>query len=359
MNLALSLGRKSLGNTWPNPSVGCIIALSNQIVGRGRTGVGGRPHAETVAIEQAGKKTIGATAYVSLEPCSHVGKTSPCASAIISSGIKRVLTPIIDPDPRVSGNGIKALKEAGLEVHLVSEFEADAEQIIRGFIYRLKKKRPYITLKIATSLDGKLATGSGESKWISNSFSRSRVQLLRTQSDAILVGSGTILKDQPTLKASGNLSSCCQPLSIYLDAKLSLTLIGGKKLPDVVIHGPEIIAENKAKLEASSIHLIEVPILEKKLDLISATAALADFGVTNLLVEGGGQLASNLLKNDLIDRIVHYETGLILGSDGVPSFGRVFDKKSVLDKFPRFKLQSVRKLHNDVETIWDSFENLN
>ncbi len=194
MRAALVLARRGLGNVWPNPAVGCVLVSDGRVVGRGWTQPGGRPHAETEALRRAGTLARGATAYVSLEPCSHWGRTSPCANALIAAGVRRVVAALEDPDPRVSGSGITRLREAGIAVETVFG-AAEAAEINAGFLTRQRLGRPLVTLKLATSLDGKIATAAGESQWITGVSARAYAHKLRAEHDAIMVGTGTVLTD--------------------------------------------------------------------------------------------------------------------------------------------------------------------
>ncbi len=198
MRAALALARRGLGRTWPNPAVGCVLVKEGRVVGRGWTQRGGRPHAEAEALRRAAGAAKGATAYVSLEPCSHHGKTPPCAEALIAAGISRAVIAMEDPDPRVAGRGLGALREAGIEV-TPGIGEAEAREINEGFFLRLEKNRPLVTLKLAMTLDGRIATRTGESRWITGEPARARSHLLRAQHDGVMVGSGTVLADDPLL----------------------------------------------------------------------------------------------------------------------------------------------------------------
>ena len=198
MRAALGLARRGLGTVWPNPSVGCVLVKDGHVVGRGWTQRGGRPHGETEALRRAGAAANGATAYVTLEPCSHWGKTPPCADALIAAGLRRVVVALEDPDPRVAGAGIEALRKAGLAVE-TGLCTAEAAELNAGFLRRIRSGRPLVTLKLATSLDGRIATAAGESRWITGPQSRESAHLLRATHDAILVGTATVLADDPEL----------------------------------------------------------------------------------------------------------------------------------------------------------------
>src|SRR5689334_12557487 len=198
MRAALALARRGLGSAWPNPAVGCVLVNDGAVVGRGWTQPGGRPHGETEALARAGEAARGATAYVSLEPCCHWGRTPPCTDALIARGVGRVVIALEDPDRRVAGAGIRQLCEAGLDVE-VGLCAAEAAEVNAGFLSRLRNGRPFVTLKLATSLDGRIATGSGESQWITGPPARDRAHSLRATHDAIMVGTGTVIADDPQL----------------------------------------------------------------------------------------------------------------------------------------------------------------
>ncbi len=198
MRTALELARRGVGNVWPNPAVGCVLVNGGRVVGRGWTQPSGRPHAETEALRRAGDLACGATAYVSLEPCSHWGRTPPCADALIAAGVRRVVVALEDPDPRVSGSGIRRLGEAGIRVD-IGVSAAQAAEINAGFLTRQRLRRPLVTLKLATSLDGKIATAAGESQWITGAPARAYAHKLRAEHDAVMVGTGTALADDPQL----------------------------------------------------------------------------------------------------------------------------------------------------------------
>src|SRR5579872_6272521 len=221
MRASLGLARRGLGNTWPNPAVGCVLVREGRVVGRGWTQAGGRPHAEAEALARAGRAARGATAYVTLEPCSHHGKTPPCAEALIAAGIARVVAAIEDPDPRVSGRGIARLKEAGITVE-TGPCADEAVELNAGFLCRVKHGRPLVTLKLATSLDGRIATASGESRWITGAAARERAHLLRATQDAVLVGTGTALADDPQLTCRLPGLEDRSPVRVVIDRNLRL-----------------------------------------------------------------------------------------------------------------------------------------
>ena len=242
LKLALSLGRQGLGQCWPNPSVGCVLVKDGLIIGRGRTAPGGRPHAERVALAQAGEAARGATAYVSLEPCSHHGHTPPCAEGLIEAGVARVVAAIEDPDPRVSGRGFEMLRAAGVQV--VSGLCAEeAEADLAGFLTRVRHGRPYVTLKLATSFDGRIATASGHSQWITGPAARAWVHGARARHDAVMVGAGTARADDPMLTVR-DMGVAHQPVRVVVSRRLDIPLMSklaktARDVPVWLCHGPD------------------------------------------------------------------------------------------------------------------------
>ena len=359
MGAALTLARRGLGRVWPNPAVGCVLvardAERSTVVGRGWTQPGGRPHAETEALARAGDRARGATAYVTLEPCSHHGKTPPCADALIAAGVRRVVAAIEDPDPRVSGRGIAKLRGAGLEVSLGVGAE-EARGINAGFLTRIARGRPMVSLKMATSLDGKIALASGESRWITGSEARQRTHLLRATHDAILVGTGTAAADDPQLTCRLSGLEDRSPPRIVLDRSLRLSL--GARLFDNaastwVIHGP---GADPGRLRAlrqrkNDIELLEVAFgSEGKLDLAALFALLAQRGLTRVLVEGGGKLAAGLLRAGLVDRLYCFRAGGLIGGDGRPAIEAL--GLETLAQMARFRLRDSTPAGEDVMEIW-------
>ena len=268
LKLAIRHGHRSIGMTWPNPPVGCIIVKDNKIIGRGSTGENGIPHAEIKALKEAGEFSKNSDLYCSLEPCSHHGKTPPCVDEIIKNKISRVIIPFLDPNPLVKGNGIKVLKEAGIKVVILKELEQKAYELIKGFNYFIQKKRPFITLKIATSLDGMISTKHGTSKWISNSFSRERVQYLRYINDAILVGTNTAKKDKPSLKIRNGLKIYKQPKRCFIDTKLSLEPKDLNSSPDYIFYSSKLSPQKKLKWDDYKTTLIQIKNKNDHLDVV-------------------------------------------------------------------------------------------
>jgi len=359
MGAALGLARRGLGRVWPNPAVGCVLVARHDgrsvVVGRGWTQPGGRPHAETEALTRAGNLARGATAYVTLEPCSHHGKTPPCAEALIAAGVRRVVAAIEDPDPRVSGRGIARLREAGLEVSLDVGAEV-AREINAGFLTRIARGRPMVALKLATSLDGRIALANGESRWITGSEARQRAHLLRATHDAILIGTGTAAADDPQLACRLSGLENRSPLRIVLDRSLRLSpaarLFDGAA-PTWVVHGPNAESGRVRLLrqKKNDIDLLEVALGgDGRLDLATLFAVLAQRGLTRVLVEGGGMVAAALLRAGLVDRLYWFRAGGLIGDDGRPAVEAL--GLEALGQATRFHRHDSILCGEDIMEIW-------
>ena len=355
MRAALALARRSLGRTWPNPSVGCVIVRDGRVIARGRTQEGGRPHAEADAIAHAGEPLKGATVYVSLEPCSHHGRTPPCADALVAAGVARVVSALEDPDPRVKGQGHARLKEAGIAVE-VGEGAAQAAEINAGFLLRVLEGRPLFHLKLASSLDGRIATASGESRWITGEAARADGQRLRATHDAILVGSGTAAADDPDLTCRLPGLAGRSPLRIVLDSKARLSPTSklattARQVPVWLVCTSAAPAAAREMLNEAGVEIVEVSAGgDGRVDVAAAGQALGARGLTRVLVEGGGQVAAAFLKAGLVDRISSYRAGLVLGGDGRSAVGELGFNR--LDFAPRFRLVSARSLAGDTLESW-------
>jgi diaminohydroxyphosphoribosylaminopyrimidine deaminase / 5-amino-6-(5-phosphoribosylamino)uracil reductase len=353
MRRALSLARRGLGRVWPNPAVGCVIVRDGRIVGRGWTQPGGRPHAEVVALAQAGDAAKGATAYVTLEPCAHHGKTPPCAEALISAGIARVVCALGDPDPRVDGGGFDMLRAAGIAVKTgLCEDEARADQA--GFLSRVTRGRPMLTLKLASSFDGRIATASGESQWITGPEARRHVHAMRASHDAVMVGAGTARDDDPSLTVRG-LGVDHQPVRVVLSRHLDMPLDSqlartAREVPLWICHGRRAAPELIAAWQGIGATLITVDEVQATLDPGSVLQALGDRGLTRVYCEGGGGLAASLLGAGLVDELVGYGAGLAIGAEGRPSLAAM--GLSRLTEAPRFDLIECRDIGGDVLHRW-------
>ncbi len=329
MSMALRLGRRGLGDTWPNPSVGAVIVRpqDGRVLGRGWTQKGGRPHAETQALDQAltlyGADLVkGAAAYVSLEPCSHKGQTPPCAKALIAAGISRVVMPMEDPDKRVSGKGVALLEAAGVEVINGIDQELGV-QANEGYLTRVLSGRPMVTLKTATSLDGKIATHSRQSQWITGVAARRRAHLMRAEFDGVMVGTETAILDDPNLTCRLPGLADKSPVRIVVDSRLRLPLtadlvVSAAQTPTYII---TITGGDKSRARAfkdAGVKIIQTPPDDEgRVDLGVALSKLGELGLTRILVEGGAQLSASLLRADLIDRIAWFRAPMIVGGDGL------------------------------------------
>jgi len=354
MALALSLGQRGMGAVWPNPAVGCVIVHGGRIVGRGWTQPSGRPHAETVALAQAGALAKGGTAYVTLEPCAHTGKTPPCAQALIDANVARVVIACTDSDPRVSGQGVAMLRAAGIAVEVgLLEREARASHI--GFFSKVDLDRPMVTLKLASSFDGRIATASGESQWITGAPARRLVHLMRARHDAVMVGGGTARKDDPSLTVR-DLGIARQParvvVSKHLDLPLNSTLAQtAAEIPLILCHGPTADPQLVKTWQQLGATMIPCAIHAGQLDPADLLQNLGRHGLTRIFCEGGGGLAASLLKAGLVDQLVGFTAGLAIGSDGIPAIGPL--GLSRLGNAPRFNLQSTRVIGPDILHVWE------
>lgn len=311
MRHALTLAERGLGHTWPNPSVGAVIwqMRGDQpvIIGRGYTQKGGRPHAETEALRMAGDAARGASMAVTLEPCAHHGKTPPCAEAIVKAGLKRVVSALEDPDPRVSGEGYRILRDAGISV-TTDVLKADAERVNRGFLLRVNKKRPFITLKLAQTADG-FAGADGKPLIISCALSKQRVHHARASHDAIMVGVGTVIADDPDLTCRLPGMMHLSPLRVIVDTHLDTppkarVIETALKVPTWIITADDALAEREAALMKEGVRVIRVnKDLQGHVDVKAAMAALAELGITRIFSEGGPTLAEALVNHHLVDCI--------------------------------------------------------
>jgi diaminohydroxyphosphoribosylaminopyrimidine deaminase/5-amino-6-(5-phosphoribosylamino)uracil reductase len=352
MRAALALAQRGLGRVWPNPAVGCVLVREGDgtVIARGWTQPGGRPHAETEALARAGEGARGATAYVSLEPCAHHGRTPPCAEALVAAGVGRVVAAIEDPDPRVAGRGLARLRAAGIPLTL-GVGAAEAEELNAGFFSRIKQGRPLVTLKLASSLDGRIATRRGDSRWITGEAARRRAHGLRASHDAILVGTETALADDPELTCRLPGLSGRSPVRIVLDRQLRLPLTakliaGARQQPTWLATAPQSDVARRAVLAGQGVQIIEVPPETSgeggRLSLTALLHALGARGITRLLVEGGGRLAAALLTADLVDRLVWFRAAALIGGDGLPALADLgLDRVADAARFRRIAVVPV------------------
>lgn len=353
MAAALVLARRGLGQVAPNPAVGCVlVSPDGNVVGRGWTQPGGRPHAETEALGRAGAAARGATAYVTLEPCDHHGRTPPCSRALIEAGIARVVVAALDPDPRVAGGGIKTLEAAGISVTF-GVLQEEALALNAGFFTRLAEGRPLFTLKAASSLDGRIAAPSGDSQWITGAAARARGHLLRAQHDAVLIGIGTALADDPALTCRLPGLADRSPVRIVADSAARLPLSGklAATARDVrtVVFATEGRADPEAvaRLSDAGVEVVVGPADRSGgVDLDLMAGELGAEGLTRVLVEGGGALAAGLLRAGLIDRLAWFTGGAIIGGDGVAAVAPL--GLGALEDAPRFHLDSAVTVDGDL-----------
>jgi len=340
---ALRLAERGLGNVYPNPAVGAVIVKDGVVAGRGWTARGGRPHAETVALAQAGDSAKGATLYVTLEPCAHLGKTPPCTEAIIKSGIKHVVAACTDPNPLVAGKGFAQLRASGIEV-TEKVCEAAALKLNEGFFSVIKRKRPFVALKLATSLDGKIAAASGESQWITSHASRSMGHHLRAQHDAILTGSGTVLHDNPQLTCRLPGREKDSPQRVVIDSHLKIPA-DARIFPAWLFTSEAAFKKYKGRecvfaVEKEGSNLSLKKILEK----------LAEEGITRLLVEAGSGLSSAFIEQNLVNRIYWFRAPLVIGEKGMSA---IKGNDLPLSALQRYMLQEVQEIGEDILEIYE------
>ena len=351
---ALRLAARGLGNVWPNPAVGCVLLRDGRIVGRGWTQPGGRPHAERRALDQAGDLARGATAYVTLEPCAHHGKTPPCAEGLIAAGVARVVTALTDPDPRVAGKGHAMLRAARIEV-CEGVLAPEAARLNAGFLKRVTQGLPFVTLKLATTLDGRIATASGESRWITGPAARRHVHLMRLAHDAVMVGAGTARADDPDLTVR-DMGAVPQPVRVVLDSRLGHSpdsRLGrtARAAPVWMLHGPDAPKAARMAWAKTGAEVIEVaPDAAGQVLARAALQALAARGLTRVLCEGGGQLAASLVAERLVDDLATYQAGALIGADGRAGLGAL--GLAALADAPRLTLRETQTVGADLFSLW-------
>lgn len=356
MALALSLGRRGMGRVWPNPAVGCVIVQGTRIVGRGWTQPGGRPHAEAMALEQAGAAARGATAFVTLEPCAHQSLRGPaCTDLLIAAGIARVVTAMTDPDPRTAGQGHARLRAAGIAV-TTDCLGPEAAFDHSGFLSRVLGGQISVTLKLATTLDGRIATATGESRWITGPAARRDVHAERARHDAVMVGVGTALADDPDLTVR-DLGVLHQPVRIVLDSHLRLPVTSrlgqsARMVPVWIIHAANAPDAALAAWTAAGARLIAVPADSAgHTDALATVIALGATGLTRVLCEGGGGVAAALLGAGCIDNILLYQAGRLFGGDGLAAVAPMGVTR-LFQSPPGFRLIGSRPVGDDILQHW-------
>lgn len=355
MHLALTLGRRGLGRTWPNPAVGAVVVKDGVIVGRGWTQPGGRPHAEPEALKRADESARGATLYVTLEPCSHVGKSPPCTDVVIASGIARVVAAIGDPNPEVAGQGFAKLRAAGIAVDVGLE-ATQAGRDHAGHLRRVRDGRPHVILKLAVSADDRIGGAGGKPVAITGEAARSRVHLLRAQCDAILIGIGTVLADDPLLTCRLPGMAARSPVRVVLDRALRIPLAGrlvhsARETPLWVMTSETAEAATAAALGAAGAQVIRVGGAVPGVDLKAVLHLLAERGITRLMVEGGSRVAGAFVAAGLIDEAWLFRGPEAIGNDGVNALGAL--PLSALTQSPDLRVRASEILGKDALTIYE------
>ncbi|MBF0265401.1 MAG: bifunctional diaminohydroxyphosphoribosylaminopyrimidine deaminase/5-amino-6-(5-phosphoribosylamino)uracil reductase RibD [Gammaproteobacteria bacterium] len=358
---AINLAKKAWYLTDPNPRVGCVIAKNNQIIGEGFHIKAGGPHAEIHAIRAAqenGYSVKGATAYVSLEPCSHHGKTPPCCDALIENGISRVVVAMTDPNPLVSGKGIERLKKAGVEVD-VGLLEKDARDLNPEFLYKMKYSKPYIRCKMGMSLDGRTAMASGESQWITSSDSRLDVQRIRAESSAILTGIGTVLADNPSMNVRENIYTASadneirQPEKLIMDSQLRIPIdakiLALPELVTVFTSSKQLFNDKSIKLRDMGVRIISLNEADYGLDLNQLMDELSSMSHNSVLLESGKSLAGSLLSEKLVNEIVLYIAPTLLGNEARGLFD--LPQLQFLKDAPKLSIKDLRQIGPDIRII--------
>jgi len=350
MSQALQLAGKGMHSTAPNPRVGCVIINDNKVVGEGYHVKAGEPHAEIIALEQAGEYAQGATVYVTLEPCCHTGKTPPCTDALIEAGVKKVVAAQRDPHHRVAGQGFAALEAAGIEVK-EGLLQAQAAQLNPGFIKRMQHGMPFVRIKLASSLDGRTAMASGESKWITGESARHDVQHWRARSSAILTGVGTILADDPALNTRLDDTSTHQAVRVILDTQLR-TPVDAKLFQhkgNVIIMTAVADVEQRALFNKHDVEFITCPSSENGVDLQFVLTQLASLEINEVHVECGATLAGSFLQHDLVDEIVLYLAPKLMG-DVARGLFHLPELETMADSI-KLQIQDVRQFGDDIRLI--------
>jgi diaminohydroxyphosphoribosylaminopyrimidine deaminase/5-amino-6-(5-phosphoribosylamino)uracil reductase len=352
MNLAVREAYRAKGKTLPNPAVGAVVVKDGRVISTGYHKRAGLPHAEAVALERAGDRARGARIYVTLEPCNHYGRTPPCTEKIIRSGIKEVVIGVRDPNPKASG-GVERLKGAGIKVKL-GVLKKRCLELIDDFTVNILKNRAFLNLKIASTLDGRIADKNGYSKWITNEKSRRYVQKLRTYHNAVMVGIGTVLKDNPKLTVR-DLPVERQPFAVVVDRELKIPtncyLVKERAKELIVVTSQESLLTYKAGiLKDLGVRLLPVFDLGDKLDLKEALEKLkSEVGIYSVLCEGGSRLAYSLISEDLVDKLTLFYSPKILGSEGVPMFGGAVGE---LPQEEKFKLIRSLRFYSDTLLVF-------
>jgi diaminohydroxyphosphoribosylaminopyrimidine deaminase/5-amino-6-(5-phosphoribosylamino)uracil reductase len=324
MARALALAVRGLGRTHPNPAVGAVVARGERVVGEGWHRRAGTAHAEVVALRAAGRRAVGATLYVTLEPCTHFGRTPPCVDAVLRAGVARVVIGMVDPSPRVRGRGIRRLRRTGVRVS-VGVLGTDCRRLLAGYASAVRRKRPFVVLKLAASLDGRIATRSGVSRWITGGAARRRAHQLRNRLDAVLVGAGTILADDPQLTC--RIRGGRDPVRVVLDGRLRISprarvVCGRSPAPTWIVTASDAPARRATALRRAGVEVIALP-GRGEVAIARVLRELCRRGVTSVLIEGGAGVAAAALRARIVDRLVVFLAPILIGGDGVPMVGRL------------------------------------
>ncbi len=348
MARCLSLARRSLGRSWPNPPVGCVLVREGKRIASGRTAPGGRPHAEAEALAAAGAQARGSTAYVSLEPCSHFGRTPPCADALAEAGVARCVIAATDPDPRVSGRGAARLRERGVKVESGLLANA-ARELLSGHAARVERRRPWLTLKVAATLDGSVGAAGRRPRPITGERARACVEALRVEHDAVVTGIGTALADDPRLLPRNRGFARLAPVRVVLDPRLRLPVdselvrsVG--EAPLWLLHGPAAPPERREALAGAGVRLLEAPGVSGRPEIPAALEVLHECGISRAFAETGPKLSAALLREGCVDRLVWLSAGTLHGPGGL---------SAAEDAFPaRLRLAEILRLGDDVASVW-------
>lgn len=351
MKMALALAEKGRGFTSPNPMVGAVVVQDGRVVGKGWHKMAGKAHAEVNAIDDAGSLAKGATIYVTLEPCNHTGQTPPCTKKIIQSGIKRAVVAMKDPNPHVTGGGIEVLKKAGIQV-TPGVCEKQAEKQNEIFIQYIRTGNPFVILKTAATLDGRIATHTGDSKWVTGEAARHFVHKIRHETDAIMVGIGTVKADNPRLTVRLPGMKGRDPRRIILDTRLSIPLdadlVQSESDSDtIVVCGKSALKTKKEALEEKGVTIVETEEKDGKIDLFNLMPLLGGMGITSLLIEGGSRVVQSALTARIIDKVLFFYAPKILGGDDGFPICRGSGPDNMNQAFP-VRDMVVKRIENDI-----------
>ena len=348
MGAALRLARRAAGRTSPNPMVGAVVVRRDSVVGRGHHVRAGAEHAEVVALREAGPAARGATLYVNLEPCSHFGRTAPCVRAVIEAGIRRVVAGMIDPNPAVAGGGVRALKDAGIRVD-VPVREDECRRLNEAFVKHVTRGLPFVTLKLAASLDGRIATATGDSRWVTGPAARRYVHRLRNELDAVLVGSGTVLADDPQLTC--RLPGGRDPLRVVLDGRLRTPLTARlvtQPHPEktVLVTRNDAPADRRKRLEDLGVQVWRFPADRGRVSFRRVLRKLARAGVLSVLVEGGAVTAARAVSEKAVDKVLCFYAPKFIGAEGLPMVGDLGIER--MRRTPHLSGPAVRRVGEDI-----------